>query len=93
MLQCLTPEEQKKLQHEFTILSDEELKTRTDGLLAKMDGYRIVKREPVSTEEVVLHVAEMSGADQGHSGRLVFKKYDTEWKMSEAKQIDDRVVA
>ena len=56
MLQCRTPEVQKILQREFAVISTEEFKVRTDRLVAKINGYRIVKREPVSTEEVILHV-------------------------------------
>ena len=76
MVASVSPEEEAKIRKEFEGKSESEIAA---GAAAEITGFRILKKQAVSDDEVVLTLFA-DGKDD--TVKVKFKRFGTEWKMS-----------
>jgi hypothetical protein len=76
MVASVSPEEEAKVRREFDGKSESEIAA---GAAAEITGFRILKKQAISDDEVVLTVFADGKED---TVKLKFKRFGTEWKMS-----------
>jgi hypothetical protein len=83
MLQTLTPEARPEWEKLLTGMTDEQMKSQAAKGVAKQPGYTIVKRETISTNEVVIHLSLMGSKDVM---KMDMKKIGNDWKVAGPKK-------
>ena len=79
MLDGVTTEEAARMEKQFEGKSPEEIAAAVNSDMEKMKGFRIVKKEPVSDDQVILTVFN-DGKDE--TAKLAFVRVGNDWKLA-----------
>jgi len=88
MLQSATTDVQKELRKEMASMDKDQIKAVAATIAAKDLGYRILKRELVSDDDVILHISTISTSPSrnGLEDKMKFRRIGNEWKMAGRKR-------
>jgi RNA polymerase sigma factor (sigma-70 family) len=79
MLASVSPEEQVRMEKEFAGKSEEEIVAGNATEMEKIKGFRILKNEPISDDEVILTIF---GDGKEETMKVRVKRIGNEWKLA-----------
>jgi len=79
MLASVSPEERVRMEKEFEGKSESEIQAAAGAEMEKITGFRILKKETLSDNEVILTIF---GDGKDETTKLKFTRIGNEWKMA-----------